>query len=90
MLGLPCFVADGDAIARLQTAVEQAPDTAIAAHVDSGVITAGPLRVEGAVAPALRDGFVSGQWNPTLMLLDRFDEVARVARTLPYLTGFRA
>ena len=28
-----------------------------------------------ALPPALRDAFVSGQWNPTAMLLDRFDEV---------------
>jgi 3-isopropylmalate/(R)-2-methylmalate dehydratase small subunit len=90
MLGLPCFVADPDGVAELQTLVERAPDTAVAAHVDTGVIKAGSLQVRGAVSPALRDGFVSGQWNPTLMLLDRFDEVERVARTLPYLTGFRA
>ena len=36
----------------------------------------------------LRDAFLSGQWNPTAMLLDRFDEVARVAQRLPYISGF--
>ena len=36
----------------------------------------------------LRDGFLSGQWNPTAMLLDRFDEVRAVADRLPYLRGF--
>ena len=30
----------------------------------------------------------SGQWNPTAMLLDRFDEVDAVAARLPYVSGF--
>jgi len=38
--------------------------------------------------PSLRDAFLSGQWNPTAMLLDRFDEVKRVAARLPYVAGF--
>ena len=29
--------------------------------------------------PAVRDAFLSGQWNPTAMLLDRFDQVREVA-----------
>ena len=41
-----------------------------------------------AIPPGLRDGFVSGQWNPTAMLLDRFDEVRAVADALPYVSGF--
>jgi len=52
------------------------------------MITAGSLRVEAALPPALRDGFLSGQWNPTAMLLQDFDEVRAVAARLPYLTGF--
>jgi hypothetical protein len=31
---------------------------------------------------------VSGQWNPTAMLLARFDDVRAVANALPYVTGF--
>jgi hypothetical protein len=36
----------------------------------------------------MRDAFVSGQWNPTAMLLDRFEDVKAVARQLPYIRGF--
>jgi len=88
MLGVPCFAAERQAIERLQTLIEQTPDLTIAARVDSGLITAGPLRLAAALPPALRDGFLSGQWNPTAMLLDRFDEVRAVADRLPYLNGF--
>jgi 3-isopropylmalate/(R)-2-methylmalate dehydratase small subunit len=88
MLGLPCFVADADAIDRLQTLIEATPEVIIAADVASGAIRAGSLHLDATVPPALRDGFVSGQWNPTAMLLDRFEEVRAVAARLPYIRGF--
>jgi hypothetical protein len=37
---------------------------------------------------AVRDAFVQGKWDPTMMLLDKFDEVRGVAKHLPYVAGF--
>jgi len=88
MLGMPCFAAARADIDRLQRLVESAPDTVVAADVTTGAIAAGALAFTAALPPALRDGFVSGQWNPTAMLLDRFDEVRGVAARLPYIRGF--
>ena len=88
VIGLPCFTAGHDAVTRLQTLVETTPDVNISADVQSGTITAGPLRIEGSLPHALRDAFISGQWNPTAMLLDRFEEVKAVADRLPYILGF--
>jgi 3-isopropylmalate/(R)-2-methylmalate dehydratase small subunit len=88
MIGLPCFVAGRDVVDRLQTLIEQAPQTMMAADIASGIITAGSLRLDAMVAPALRDGFLSGQWNPTVMLLDHFEDVRAVAARLPYVKGF--
>jgi len=88
MLGIPCFAADRQAIDRLHTIIEHTPNLTIAARVDTGLITAGPLRITATLPAPLRDGFLSGQWNPTAMLLDRFEEVRAVAERLPYLTGF--
>jgi 3-isopropylmalate/(R)-2-methylmalate dehydratase small subunit len=89
ILGVPCFVTSHDVIEELQTLVERAPETVIEADVESGVVTAGALRVTASQPPALRDSFLSGQWNPTAMLLDRFEEVKTVAARLPYLNGFQ-
>jgi 3-isopropylmalate/(R)-2-methylmalate dehydratase small subunit len=88
MIGMPCFVAGHDDIERLQTLIEHTPGVVVAADIASGAITAGPLRLTAALPAALRDGFLSGQWNPTAMLLDRFDEVRAVAGRLPYVSGF--
>jgi 3-isopropylmalate/(R)-2-methylmalate dehydratase small subunit len=88
MLGMPCFAASHDDIERLQTLIEKTPEVVISADVASGAVTAGELRIAAAVPAALRDGFLSGQWNPTAMLLDKFDQVRAVAGRLPYVSGF--
>jgi 3-isopropylmalate/(R)-2-methylmalate dehydratase small subunit len=88
VLGMPCFVADRAAIDQLQTLVAEKPETSISARVDTGAVTAGSLTIEASIPTALRDAFVSGQWNPTAMLLDRFDAVRAVAARLPYVSGF--
>jgi 3-isopropylmalate/(R)-2-methylmalate dehydratase small subunit len=88
MLGLPCFGADRASVQALQTLIEHAPDTMIEAHVETGSISAGSFRMTGALPHALRDSFLSGQWDPTAMLLDRFEQVRAVGNRLPYLAGF--
>jgi 3-isopropylmalate/(R)-2-methylmalate dehydratase small subunit len=88
ILGMPCFMADHDAVERLQALVEKTPEVAITADVASGTIAAGLLTLTAALPSALRDAFLSGQWNPTAMLLERFDEVRTVAARLPYIQGF--
>jgi len=88
MLGLPCFVASHDDVERIQTLVEREPGTTIETDVRTGEIAAGTLRVAATLPSALRDAFISGQWNPTAMLLERFDDVRAVAARLPYLNGF--
>ena len=85
MLGIPCFAADHQSIDRLQTLIEHTPNLGITARVDSGVVTAGPLRMTAALPPALRESLVSGQWDPTALLLDRFEEVRATADRLPYM-----
>jgi len=88
MLGVPCFVAAPADIERLQSLIEGKPETTIDVDVATGRVTAGSMVIEASLPAALRDSFLSGQWNPTAMLLDRFEEVRAVASRLPYLTGF--
>jgi 3-isopropylmalate/(R)-2-methylmalate dehydratase small subunit len=88
MMGMPCFAAEHASIEQLQTLIEQTPELTATADVRSGVVVAGTLRFTGTLPPALRDAFVSGQWNPTAMLLDRYDEVNAVAKRLPYIRNF--
>jgi 3-isopropylmalate/(R)-2-methylmalate dehydratase small subunit len=88
MIGMPCFALDHQSVERLQDLIEKQPETVVTADVATGAIAAGPLTMTGTLPPAVRDSFLSGQWNPTVMLLDRFDEVRAVAARLPYIRGF--
>ena len=88
VLGIPCFTAEKPAIDALQSQLERAPATPITADVATGVITAGDLKLRADLPSGVRDAFVTGQWNPTAMLLNSFDEVRAVAARLPYVTGF--
>jgi 3-isopropylmalate/(R)-2-methylmalate dehydratase small subunit len=88
VLGLPCFTADHDSIDRLQSLIEKTPDVTIDANVQTGEITAGSLKFTASLPTALRDAFVQGKWDPTMMLLDKFEEVRSVGERLPYVSGF--
>src|SRR5262249_21824506 len=61
MLGLPCFAAAASDVDRLQTMIETAPETTIAADVEAGTIVASGHVVKASLPPALRDAFLSGQ-----------------------------
>ena len=88
MLGLPCFSADRASVDELQTIVESAPETTVEADVTSGAIVAGSVRFTATLPIALREAFLSGQWNPTAMLLQDYGQVKAVAGRLPYVRGF--
>jgi 3-isopropylmalate/(R)-2-methylmalate dehydratase small subunit len=88
VLGVPCFTADHETIDGLQSLVEKSPETIVDANVATGVVTAGPLTFTASMPTAVRDAFVQGKWDPTMMLLDKFEDVRSVATHLPYVAGF--
>ena len=88
IIGIPCFAADRARVEALQSLIELTPEATITVDVRSELVEAGSLRFTASVPSALRDAFTSGQWNPTAMLLDRYDEVNAVAGRIPYLNGF--
>jgi 3-isopropylmalate/(R)-2-methylmalate dehydratase small subunit len=88
MLGIPCFSADRASVSALQSLIEREPATQVETRVDTGLVTAGPLSFTATLPAAVRESFLSGQWNPTAMLLDKFEEVRGVSSKLPYVVGF--
>lgn len=87
-IGLPCATAAPDDIETLMAAAEQLPDTPMVLSVDAQSIEAAGRRVPLGMPAAVRDSLLSGQWDATGLLLDRFDDVRRVADRLPYVEGF--
>ena len=75
------------AIDELQSLLAATPTVIVEADVESGVVTAGALRLTATVPPAFRDAFLSGQWNPTSMLLDSSTRSARSRIACPTSAG---
>jgi len=88
VLGMPCFTAERAAIESLQALIEARPDTVVEVSVETGVVSAGTLGIQATLPQALRDAFLTDQWNPTAMLLAEYEQVNAVASRLPYVSGF--
>jgi 3-isopropylmalate/(R)-2-methylmalate dehydratase small subunit len=88
VIGLPCATASPEDIRRLMAHVEQHPAATV--RVDLSALTcasdAGTFAI--GMPAAVRDAFLTGAWDTTGMLLDRYDEVRKVAGRLPYINGF--
>jgi 3-isopropylmalate/(R)-2-methylmalate dehydratase small subunit len=87
-LGLPCVTASAGDVLRLMAAADRDPAAVFSLDLGRSTVTGpeGPAPV-GLPGPA-RQALMSGAWDGTALLLDRYDEVERATRRLPYLTGF--
>ena len=88
MIGLPCVTATRDEVRKLQDLIERSPDTGIRVDLIAGTCVAGDLRMSVSIPPKVRDALVTGAWDTTGLLLDRYDEVDSASQRLPYVSGF--
>ena len=87
-LGMPCASADEDHVAELQSSIERIPETPITLDLGRMTMTFGGVERPIVLPAAARDSFLAGTWDATALLLDRFEEIERTARSLPYVAGF--
>ena len=88
MIGLPCVTASPEDVRKLQDVVEREPATSITLDLAAGTLESGELRVKVSMPPKAREALVSGAWDTTGLLLDRYDEVDTASKRLPYVAGF--
>ncbi len=84
-LGMPCMTADRRTVEALMDIVENDPATEVVIDLDSMIAAAGTTSFPIMLPKATREAFLDGSWDATGLLLDRFEEVERVASRLPYL-----
>ena len=87
-IGLPCVTLPHEAMAALQALVAQDPARTLALDLDTNSLTAGEATFAVEMPENARQAFLSGDWDGTSLLLDRFAEVETAARRLPYVAGF--
>jgi 3-isopropylmalate/(R)-2-methylmalate dehydratase small subunit len=75
-------------IEALMALVERDPATQLRLDLRNGVCEAGSLTVSVSTPANVRDALMTGAWDTTGLLMDRYDDVNALASRLPYLNGF--
>jgi 3-isopropylmalate/(R)-2-methylmalate dehydratase small subunit len=88
MIGLPCVTASPEDVRTLQDLIERSPETEIRIDIVKGTCDAGDLHLKVSIPPNVRDALITGAWDTTGLLLDRYDEVDAASNRLPYVSGF--
>jgi 3-isopropylmalate dehydratase small subunit len=71
------------------TAMERDPGVAFTIDLAAGLCeSSAGARYDVSVPPNVRDAFLTGAWDTTGLLLDRYDDVDATAARLPYVSGF--
>jgi 3-isopropylmalate/(R)-2-methylmalate dehydratase small subunit len=88
MIGMPAVTAPPDAVRQLMDRVERQPDARLRVDLQAGTCEVEGFRCAVSLPAHARDAFVTGAWDTTGLLLDRYGEVDAVAARLPYISGF--
>jgi 3-isopropylmalate/(R)-2-methylmalate dehydratase small subunit len=88
MIGLPCVTVSPEDARTLQDLIERSPATEIRIDLTAGTLVAGDVRLAVAIPPKVREALVTGAWDTTGLLLDRYEEVDAASQRLPYVAGF--
>lgn len=88
-LGLPCLVVTAADGAALMNEAERDPGAECVVDLAALTVQLGPIAARAGMPETARTALRSGTWNVTSLLLERYEEVERVAAGLPYLRDFR-
>jgi 3-isopropylmalate/(R)-2-methylmalate dehydratase small subunit len=88
IIGLPCVKASAADVKTLMAMVDAKPATVVSVDLPAGKVTADGVTFDVSMDPKVRDALVTGAWDTTGLLLERYEEVDATAARLPYVTGF--
>jgi 3-isopropylmalate/(R)-2-methylmalate dehydratase small subunit len=84
-LGMPCVTLPGAAVAELQERVEREPAMRLTIDLAGLSVLAGGESFAAGLSDGARRAFLTASWDFTGLLLDRPEEIDRVAAALPYV-----
>lgn len=89
-LGVPCVCASRGDLEKLTAAVNADPKTTISVDLNALQAKAGSLCVPITIPDGARLALTTGKWDFLGQLLEGAEAVQAAAKTLPYMTGFKA
>ena len=87
MIGLPCVTAAPADLKEIFARIAANPQVTMAVDLEAGSCSIGDFTCTVGMPAKTREAFLTGAWDTTGMLLDRFDEVRETAARLPYLAA---
>lgn len=88
-IGVPCATAEAAEIDWLQALIEAEPKRPLALDLERCELHSADRVVALTMPEAARSQLLDGTWNATGVLLEPLDLIRQLARTLPYMTGYR-
>lgn len=87
-LGMPCLAVAAEDLEWLMQSTAQHPDRETLVDVENREVRVGERIIPAMIPEEHRNQLLSGTWNATLVLLEAGEEIERVAKSLPYVTGY--
>lgn len=88
MIGLPCATVPAGQMQKLMALADAQPGLEFHLDLKASTLTAGDLVVPVAMPDSVRSALLSGDWDATSLLLDRYEQVEQLAARLPYVSGW--
>ena len=87
-LGMPCLTVSAQDAEALLSAVEGNPEAEVTVGIAEGLVEVDGKKYQASIPAGAREAFTAGTWDATGLLMDDFDRVRDVAKSLPYISGF--
>jgi 3-isopropylmalate/(R)-2-methylmalate dehydratase small subunit len=87
-LGMPCLTVGAADAEALLSAVETDPQADLTVSVGAETVEVNGKKYPANIPDGARQAFTAGTWDATGQLLDDFEQVRNVAKSLPYVSGF--
>lgn len=87
-LGMPCLTVSAHDAEELLAGIEANPQADLSVSVASQTVEFGGKNYQASIPAGARGALTAGTWDAAGLLLDNFDEVRKVAGSLPYVAGF--
>jgi 3-isopropylmalate/(R)-2-methylmalate dehydratase small subunit len=90
MMGLPCVTAERADLEQLISFCETHPEMEYELDLAASCLATRDGTVAVKLPDAVRTALLSGNWDATGLLVDRYEEVEATAARLPYVSGWNA
>ena len=88
IIGLPCLTASLETVTALMERVNAHPDAVLRVDLGAGTCEIGDFGCTVTLPPHARDALITGAWDTTRLLLERYEAVDAAAARLPYVVGW--